>query len=128
MTLIEIMIVIAIIGGLAAVLLPQFTGAQDKAKAKQAKIQLAQIVNALNMYYTDCGTYPSGFDGLVEEPSEDECDSWGPDPYLKKTPKDPWKREFVYEYDGGDPIIISLGKDGREGGSGHDKDLSSEDL
>ena len=131
MTLIEIMIVIAIIGGLAAILLPQFVGSQDKAKAKQAKIQVAQIINALEMYYTDCGVYPSqeaGLTALVEAPSEDECDNWGPSPYMKKEPKDPWRRDFVYELDGGDPIVISLGKDGRDGGSGYDKDISSEDL
>ncbi len=131
MTLIEIMIVIAIIGGLAAMLLPRLVGSQEKAKAKQAKIQVAQIISSLELYYSDCGVYPSqdsGLNALVEAPPEDECDNWGPSPYMKKEPKDPWKRDFVYEIDDGEPVVISLGKDGQDGGSAYDKDISSEDF
>ena len=65
MTLVEIMIVLAIIGAISALLLPRLGGAQDKAKVREAKIQIGQLVNALSMYYTDCGRYPQSLQGLV---------------------------------------------------------------
>ena len=81
---------------------------------------------ALDMYYTDCGSYPSGLDGLVS--GGGDCENWGPDPYMKKVPRDPWGTDFIYEVDGGSYILISLGQDRREGGDGFGKDISSEDL
>ena len=126
MTLIEIMIVLAIIGGIAALLLPRLTGQLDKAKQKEARIQMSQIVNALSMYYTDCGKYPSALDGLVKLDSG--CSNWGPEAYLKKDPKDPWGHAFIYELSGNEYQLKCLGKDGKEGGSGYDTDISLEDI
>jgi general secretion pathway protein G len=127
MTLIEIMIVLAIIGGLMALLAPRFTGAQDKAKVRETKISMGQVINALNMYYTDCGKFPSNLDALVKAPG-DECQNWGPEAYIKKEPKDSWGNAYVYSIDGSNFIIKSFGKDGREGGSGFDKDINSDEL
>lgn len=127
MTLIEIMIVLAILGGIAALLLPRFTGSLDKAKAREAKIQIGQIMSALSMYYTDCGKYPQSLTGLAE--ADANCSNWGPEAYAKpKQLKDPWGNEFDYQLNGGNFVIMSLGKDGSPGGSGYDADISSEDM
>lgn len=126
MTLIEIMIVLAIIGSIAALLLPNITGQLDKSKVKETKIQMTQIVNALSMYYTDCGKYPESLEGLAK--ADANCSNWGPEPYYKKGLKDPFGQDFVYEIQGSEYSLKSLGKDKREGGSGYNKDISLEDL
>lgn len=126
MTLIEIMIVLAILGGIMALLLPRLTGQLDKAKSKEARIQMGQIVNAISMYYTDCGKNPSSLENLVK--ADANCSNWGPEPYLKKDPKDPWGHDFVYELNGNEYQLKCLGKDGREGGSGFDADITLEDI
>ena len=131
-SLVEIMIVLAIIGIIVGLMANRFAGGLDKAKEKQAKIMIKQLEDRLEMYNTDCSTYPSGDQGLealISQPEGDPpCESWGPEPYMKKIPKDPWKRDFIYESDGAEYTIISLGKDKKEGGEGFDKDISSADL
>ncbi len=122
MTLIEIMIVIAIIGSIAALLLPNVVGQLDKSKQKEARIQLTQIVNALSMYYTDCGKYPQTLEGLTKE--DPNCSNWGPQPYYAKSLKDSFGHDLVYELDGSEYTLKSLGKDGREGGSGFNADIT----
>ncbi len=124
MTLIEIMIVIAILAGLMALLAPKFLGQKDKANVGQAKIHMGQIANALSMYYNDCGKFPQTLDNLVKPDSN--CPSWGPEAYLKKDPVDPWGNPFVYELNGSEYSLKSLGKDGREGGSGYGADIQYE--
>lgn len=125
-TLVEVLIVLAILGAIAALVLPRVTGGLDKSKVKEAKVQIGQIAQALSMYYTDCGSYPSSLEGLVK--ATDSCKNWGPEPYMKKSPVDPWGTPFVYSLDGGNFNIKSLGKDKKEGGDGFDKDISLEDL
>ncbi|KYG64884.1 type II secretion system protein GspG [Bdellovibrio bacteriovorus] len=126
MTLIEIMIVLAIIGSIAALLIPNLTSSLDKSKVKEAKIQLTQVVNALQMYYTDCGKYPQSLEGLTA--ADSNCTNWGPQPYLeKKKLKDPFGNEFVYELNGSEYSLKSLGKDGREGGSAFNADITLDD-
>ncbi|MGE0633124.1 MAG: type II secretion system major pseudopilin GspG, partial [Pseudobdellovibrionaceae bacterium] len=124
MTLVEIMIVLAIIGGLMAVLLPQVTGQMDKARVKETQIEMARLIDALNRYNIDCGAFPSSIEGLVTA-AGDECPNWGPDPYIKKVPKDAWNKDYVYSADASGFVLKSLGKDGKEGGSAYDKDLDS---
>jgi general secretion pathway protein G len=105
-------------------------GRLKSARIKQAKITMAEVGKALDMYYTDCGAYPSseqGLGALVQAPG-DGCSSWGPDPYIKKVPRDPWNHEYIYESQGGTYVLQSLGRDNREGGTGEDEDLSSENL
>lgn len=126
MTLIEILIVLAIIGTLMAFLIPNVTSRLDKAKVNESKIAIGQVINALNLYYTDCGKYPSSIEGLSK--ADPECSNWGPEPYMKKTPKDAWNREFTYSLDGNTYTVKSLGSDGREGGDGYGKDLTNEDI
>lgn len=129
MTLVEIMVVIAIIAGITSVLVSTVTGRLKAAKLKQAKIQLAEVGKALEVYYTDCGSYPSpevGLKALLEAP--EGCSNWGPEPYLKKFPKDPWGHDFVYTLSGNNYSLKSLGADGKEGGTGADADISTDDL
>lgn len=131
MTLIEIMIVMILVGGLLAVLTKTFSGQYEKGRQNTAKIQLAEISKQLNMYYTDCGAFPSseqGLEALVSAPgSEPKCESWGPDPYMKKLPKDPWGKDFIYEEKDGSFVVRTLGRDKKEGGDGYNKDLSTEE-
>lgn len=129
MTLIEIMIVLAIIGGLVTILGTRVIGALDKSKVKQAMTQIKEVEKRLEMYNLDCNTYPTteqGLEALMKAPEgEPSCSNWGPDQYYKKMPEDPWGRKFKYESDGANYNIITLGKDGKEGGTGYNKDISS---
>lgn len=129
MTLLEIMIVLVILGGLIGVLATQVTSRLGKARVQEAKIQMSEIHKALDMYYTDCGSYPTaeqGLGALVE--AQSSCSNWGPDPYLKNMPKDPWGSPFTYEVKDGRPFLITLGEGGREGGTGLNADITSDDL
>ena len=128
MTLMEIMIVLIIVGGLLSILAPNVMRQLSRGNVSQAKIQLKTIGNQLDMFYAACGFYPDagqGLEALVEPP--DNCPEWGPDPYIDRVPTDPWKNEFVYERSGSSYTLTSLGADGREGGTGSDKDISSDD-
>lgn len=126
MTLIEIMIVLGIIGALMAVLLPQVTSKLNKSKVSDTKIRIGQVSNALNLYFTDCGKFPESLDNLTT--ADANCTNWGPDPYIKKDLlKDAWQRPMTYSVEGSAFVIKSLGADGREGGTGFDKDITSED-
>jgi general secretion pathway protein G len=125
MTLIEIMIVIAIIAGMMALLAPRFMGQKDKANVGQAKIAMGQIANALAMYKNDCGKYPESLDGLVT--ADAACTNWGPDAYLKKKAlNDPWGNPFIYSLENGEFSLMSLGSDGRPGGDVYKKDIPYE--
>jgi general secretion pathway protein G len=128
MTLLEIMIVLAILAGLIAVLASQVNGRLKKARINEARIQIGEYGKALDMFFTDCGFYPTndqGLKALLEAPTN--CSNWGPDPYIKKLAKDPWNHEFVYEANGGSYKLKSLGSDGKDGGTGDAADLTNED-
>lgn len=130
MTLIELMIVMAILGGLITILGTRVIGALDKAKVQNAKTLIKEVEKRLEMYNLDCNGFPTtdqGLEALVTSPG-DACSNWGPDPYYKQLPKDPWGTQLVYESDGGTYTIISLGKDKKEGGDSYNKDISSADL
>lgn len=127
MTLLEIMIVLVILGGLIAILATSVQGSLKKAKMRQAKIQIAEYGKALDLYYQDCNGYPSsdeGLNALVQAPPS--CSNWGPDPYLKKLNKDPWGGDFSYELNGSNYVLKSFGSDKREGGSGDAADITNE--
>lgn len=129
MTLLEIMVVLVILGGLATVLIGQVMNRLGSANIRQAKIQIGEYVKNLDMYYTDCGVYPTteeGLQALVEKPAS--CPNWGPEPYIKRVNPDPWRNDFVYESNGSEFVLKSLGKDRREGGTGENADISSEEL
>ncbi len=129
-TLVEIMIVLVILGGLMALLLPNVTGQRDKANVRMTKISMGKVSNALESFYGDCNQYPTSLDQLIQKPSEDVCDNWGPTPYMRggKDLKDAWNRDFIYELEGGGFVLKSFGKDGQEGGSGYDEDISFDEI
>jgi general secretion pathway protein G len=117
-TLIEIMIVMALIGIVIALVATRVAGAGDKAKVQAAKIAIDTIGGKIEAYALDNGTPPSSLRDLVTKPAD--ADGWL-GPYAKeKDLKDPWGREFVYRYPGehGDFDLYSLGGDGKEGGEG----------
>lgn len=129
MTLLEIMIVLVILGGLIGILATKVTGRLKAARVNQAKIQIGEYGKYLDMFYTDCGYYPPadlGLRALVEPQSN--CSNWGPDPYIKRVSKDPWNNDYIYEVQGGTYVLRSLGADKVEGGSGDGADISSENL
>jgi general secretion pathway protein G len=130
MTLIEIMIVLVIIGGLMAVLGTGAVRFLNSSKIDTAKIQIKEISKSLEAYNLTCNSYPTtdeGLKALTASPGE-TCPNWGPEPYMKKEPKDPWGRPYVYESDGGSFTLMSTGKDRKPGGEGYDKDISSADM
>lgn len=129
MTLVEIVIVVAILASLVAILGTQVQKQFAKAKVNQAKIQMGEIGKALDMYYTDCGSYPDAGAGLQALISAEgsNCSNWGPDSYVKKSNlQDPWGTQFLYDSDGAQYTIISLGADKREGGEGYNADITSD--
>jgi general secretion pathway protein G len=129
MTLLEIMIVLAIVASLIGVLATQINSRMKKAKINQAKIQIGELGKALDMYYTDCNSYPTSAEGLQALVTQSgNCPGWGPDPYLKRMPKDPWGNDFIYDSQGNTFTLISLGADKKEGGAGDATDISSQDL
>jgi general secretion pathway protein G len=129
MTLIEILIVLVIIGGLMTVLGQNVIAGKEKASVREARIQLSELSKQLEMYSTDCKSYPSteqGLHALLEAPAD--CKTWGPEPYVKPNMlKDPWGGDIVYERDGGSYNLKSLGRDKKEGGTGYDADISTKD-
>jgi len=133
MTLLEIMIVLVILGSMATILVTQVSKNLAKSRVQQAKILISEVGKALDQFNTDCGFYPTtdqGLQALVTAPAGGRtCSNWGPEAYLKKLPKDPWRNDLIYTCNDGQHYIIkSLGADGKEGGDGLNADISSEDL
>ncbi len=133
-TLIEIMVVLVILGLLAAAVTPSILGQADKARVERAKTDIRAISNALDLYKLDNYNYPSteqGLQALVSQPGGfPEAKNWNPEGYLKSFPKDPWEREFVYISPGtnGAYDLYSMGADGKDGGEGYDADVVSWEL
>jgi general secretion pathway protein G len=131
-TLIEIMVVVVIIGILAALVVPKVMGRPDQAKATVARGDLKAIASALEMYRLDNQGYPDtqgGLEALVQRPASG-ADNWNPEGYLPKAPLDPWGKPYLYLSPGtrGAYDLWSYGADGREGGEGLDADLDSRDI
>ena len=129
MTLIEILVVLVLIGIVLGIVGGNFIGKGEKAKADAAKIEIGQIAQTLDLYKLEVGRYPSsqeGLQALISAPAG--VANWN-GPYWKKSavPKDPWGNEYKYASPGskGAYEIVSLGADGKEGGEGPDKDISS---
>jgi general secretion pathway protein G len=133
-TLIEIMVVIVILGVLAALVVPRVLERPDEARAIAAKSDIATLVSALKLYRLDNQRYPTGEQGLnalvVKPELPPVPPNWKPGGYLDKLPKDPWGRPYVYLNPGvrGEIEVFSFGGDGQPGGSGTDADIGSWDL
>lgn len=130
-TMIEIMVVVAILGILAAMIVPNIIGKDDKARVTTAKSDIKAISSALDMYKLDNYKYPTteqGLEALVNKP--ENAKNWPEGGYLKKIPTDPWENPFVYvsPAEGAPYEITSYGSDGQEGGEGYAADISSKNL
>ena len=135
-TLIEIMVVVIIIGMLAAIVAPKVVDRLEDARIESARANLRTIETALKFYRVDNFSYPTaemGLIALVEEPLAADVANWRTGGYLDDddVPLDPWGQEFLYLSpgpDGSDYYVYTLGADRRPGGDGANADMSTSDL
>lgn len=135
-TLIELMVVIVILGILAAIIAPKLVGRTDDARVTQAKIQIRNLETALKLFKMDNGFYPSteqGLEALITEPTTGQIPkNYRKGGYLeqRRLALDPWGNPYIYISPGanGDYDIISYGADGKPGGEGYDADISNSNL
>jgi general secretion pathway protein G len=128
-TLMEMLVVLVVIGLIAAVAIPQVMRLLESAKHKAARIQLETLGQSLNYYQLDIGEYPTSQEGLAalwKAPPQKEA--WN-GPYVRQERQllDPWGHAFIYRAPGKEGAfdLITLGADGKEGGTGDDADLSA---
>lgn len=128
-TLIELMVVLVIIGVLAALIVPNVLDRTDDARATAARTDLNNLMQALKLYKLDNLQFPTpqqGLQALVERPgTEPQPPNWRP--YLDKLPNDPWGRPYQYLNPGirGEVDVLSFGADGVAGGEGKNADIGS---
>lgn len=128
-SLIELMIVIVILGLLAAMVMPSLTGKGEEAKRDLVCVQMKSLYNgALDMFKLNNSLYPSteeGLEALTQNPDEEKYPNYSKSGYLKdnKLPKDSWGNDFIYINDDGVVELISLGADRKEGGSNESADI-----
>lgn len=128
-SLIEIMVVVVILGILAALVVPKIISRPDDARIVKAKQDVLAIQNALDLYRLDNGVYPStdqGIRALVEKPSTNPVPKdWRS--YLKTLPKDPWGRDYLYLNPGqhGEIDVFTYGADGQPGGTGINSEIGN---
>ena len=133
-TLIEIMVVVIIIGLLAAVIVPNVISKVDEAKIAKAKSDIQALETALTMYRLDNSKYPTsdqGLQALVTQPTDPSIRHWRPGGYIPRLSKDPWGNEYQYTSPGThnkDYDLSSLGADGQPGGDGIDADIGNWNL
>lgn len=126
-TLVELLVVMVIIGLLAALVGPRLFPKLGKGKQAAAKAQIELLGQALDQYRLDVGTYPTTEQGLNALSTNPGVDKWD-GPYLKKgLPVDPWGKPYIYQQPGsnGEYDLFSYGRDGNPGGEGEDKDVTS---
>jgi general secretion pathway protein G len=128
-TLIELMVVLAIIGVLAALIVPNVLGRADDARVTAARTDVGNLMQALKLYKLDNQRFPSsaqGLQALVTKPTTDPIPgNWKP--YLEKLPADPWGRAYLYMNPGlkAEVDVLSFGADGQSGGEGNNADIGS---
>jgi general secretion pathway protein G len=133
-TLIEIMVVVVILGILAAIVVPKIMDAPGKARIARAKSDIANIKSALDLYKLDNFNYPSTQQGLVALVAPPQGDpparNWKPGGYIEHLPKDPWGNPYQYLNPGahGEIDIFTLGADNAPGGDGENADIGSWNL
>ena len=129
-TLIEIMVVVIIIGILAAIVAPNVIGRVDDARITAAKSDIATIEGALKMYRLDNFSYPQtqqGLEALIVAPNDPSIKNWNPNGYIPRLPKDPWGNAYQYLNPGshGTVDIYSFGADGKPGGAEEAADIGN---
>jgi general secretion pathway protein G len=129
-TLIEIMVVVIIIGILAAIVAPNVIGRVDDAQITKAKAEIMNIENAMKFYRLDNFRYPSseqGVEALVNKPADPSVKNWKSGGYLARVPNDPWGNRYLYLNPGtqGEIDIYTLGADAQPGGEGINADIGN---
>lgn len=130
LTLVEMIVVLAIIALVAALIVPNVIGRPDEARVTVGNTDLRTISAALKMYRLDNGDYPTtqqGLGALVEKPTAPPAPrNWSGEGYLAQIPVDPWGKPYVYRSPGQTARfdLMSYGKDGKPGGTGLDADLT----
>jgi general secretion pathway protein G len=133
-TLIEIMVVVVIIGLLAAVILPNVFGNVAKAQINKAKSDIQAIETALTMYKLDNFKYPStdmGLQALVQKPNDPTVRNWREGGYVKRVSMDPWGNPYQYVFPGTrgqEYDLYTFGADAQEGGEGENADIGNWNL
>ena len=132
-TLIEIMVVVIILGILAAIVAPNVIGRIDQAQVTRVQSDLRGIENALKFYRLDNFAYPTseqGLEALVTKPADPNIRNWKPGGYLERMPRDPWGNPYLYLNPGnhGEIDVYTLGRDGRPGGEELDADIGNWEL
>ena len=130
-TLIEVLVVVVILGILAAIIVPNIMSKPGEARIAKAKTDVRAIEQALNLYRLDNNVYPTtdeGLEALVTKPSS--AKNYKAGGYLPRMPKDPWGRPYEYLNPGvhGAIDIYTLGRDGQQGGEGEDADIGNWNL
>ena len=133
-TLIEIMVVVVIMGILAAIVVPNVLARVEEARRQTARTQIAAFASSLEMYRLHNSVYPTtqqGLDALVRRPTIAPVPPrYPPEPYMREIPPDPWGNPYIYRNPGdrGGPYdIISTARSGEEGGEGWDADVTNHD-
>ncbi len=131
-TLIEIMVVVVILGILAALIAPNLIGRIDEARVTAARNDIRTIESALQLYRMDNFRYPSteeGVEALVTKPDDPDI-KWPEGGYLQRLPKDPWDRPYLYLQPGNNGIydLYTFGRDGQQDGEGPDADIGNWNL
>ena len=126
-TLIEIMVVVIVIGVLAALVVPTFIGRAGKAKKAVAQQKISNIETAINLFYQDYSRFPESLQELTTKPSDIPDEQWTPPSLKPKDLDDPWGRPFVYRYPGenGAYDLFSTGADGQPGGEDENADITN---
>ena len=130
-TLIEVMVVVAILAILASLIVPKIIGRPDEARAVAARQDISSLTQALKLYRLDNQRYPTteqGLTALIARPSASPAPAnWKPGGYLERLPKDPWGNPYQYLNPGlrGEIDVFSFGADGIAGGEGVDADIGS---
>jgi len=132
-TLLEIIVVVAIIAILAAYIAPKVAGRVDDARISKAKSDIRVLESSLELYKLDNFLYPSseqGLEALVNKPSGEGTKNWRDGGYIKKLNKDPWGNQYQYSYPGsnGEFDVFSLGADAAAGGEGDAADIGNWNL
>jgi general secretion pathway protein G len=125
-SLIELLIVIVILGGLVAVVAPGLMDSADQARRDTVCLKMSDLEKRFDMFKLDNGIYPDteeGFEALVSNPDSEKYPNYRAKPYLKEIPKDSWSNPFVYINRGDSIEIISFASDRKEGGEGGGEDI-----
>lgn len=133
-TLLEVMVVVVILGILAALVVPKIISRPDEARVIAAKQDIASLMQALKLYRLDNQRYPTteqGLQALLVKPTTTPVPpNWKQGGYIERLPKDPWGHAYQYLYPGvqGEIDVFSYGADGAPGGEGNDADIGSWNL